>query len=247
MAPLRPSWEICSAQALGARSDQQDQGDVWLSPDGKRILAVLADGAGGHHAGALAARAAVTVAYTLWRQEPPTGADRRFLEKISHAAHEAIRSERSGAASARATWVALLATESEACWVHSGDSRLYHFAGGRLRNRTRDHSVAQLLVDRGKIAPEDIPSHPDRSTLLQSLGGSDYLPVENGSSPLLGQDFFLLCTDGVWNEITDEELLAFTRTSAPKRRSKAHELVAEAARRGRAHADNASLWCIART
>ena len=245
MPKVVATWEICWAQALGGRPDQQDQGGTWLSPDGNVVLAALADGAGGHRQGARAAQSAVAAAKTLWDNKPPTSASPEFLEEASRAAHEAICESGAQATSARATWVAFLGTPTQACWVHSGDSRLYHFAAGQLATRTRDHSVAQVLVDQGKIAPHEIPHHPDRSTLLDSLGGPNYVSVENGSCVLRGDDLFLLCTDGFWNQITDGEMLTLAFQPAMGRQVQIRELVAEAVRRAGVDGDNVSVWCLA--
>jgi serine/threonine protein phosphatase PrpC len=241
MPPDHAIWKICAAQEVGGRSEQQDAGNAWIDATGKIVLAVLADGAGGHHGGQRAAQAAVAAARALWEAEPPRDAEADFLEKISRAAHEAIRGEFSGPAAARATWIALLATEHEAYWVHSGDSRLYHFAGGRQRCRTRDHSIAQVLVDQGKITKEEAHAHPDRSTLFQSLGGDEYLAVESGSAVLSGDDFFLLCTDGVWNQVEENEFMALAGEESSRRQHHAEELVRRAVERAGADADNASL------
>ena len=239
-------WEVHSAQEIGRRPDQQDRGGAWLSPDGERVFAVLADGAGGHRQGARAAELAVATAEKLWKDQAPPTASFAFLEEASRAAHEAIDRPDSGASAARTTWVALMADARECAWVHSGDSRLYHFAAGQLVARTRDHSVAQILVDQGKIRPEVVSSHPDRSTLLESLGGGEYQPVEGGSGVLRGDDVFVLCTDGLWNHVSDGEILAATATPASHRQKAISDLAVESVRRAADDADNASIWCIAR-
>jgi serine/threonine protein phosphatase PrpC len=238
------SWQFTSAQSLGAQPEQQDCLDAWPSADGRAILAVLADGAGGHHGGQAAARIAVETARSLWQRETPAmnqaGA---FLERVSRAAHETVAAL---ARSPRTTWLALMADDSRAAWVHSGDSRLYHFASGRLALRTQDHSLVQILVEKGKVKDSDVNAHPDRSVLLQSLGGPDFIPVEHGSSPIGGDDVFILCTDGVWSALDDAHLLNFARCAPANRQRAAEELIAAAVREGGKKADNASLAIVGR-
>ena len=67
--------------------------------------------------------------------------------------------------------------DSQAAWVHSGDSRLYQYTMGRLTQRTHDHSLIQILYEKGQVAEKETRRHPVRSVLLQSLGGPEYLPV----------------------------------------------------------------------
>ena len=242
------SWQITFAQSPGKRVEQQDSGGGWLSSEGKDVLALLADGAGGHQGGRMASRAAVTTAHGIWATDPPSPNEvPSFLEKISRAAHNAVANLARSEHSSRSTWLALIAGEEEAHWAHSGDSRLYHFASGKLISRTFDHSLIQALVNQGKLAPSDMATHPDRALLLQTLGGSDFYPVELASSALGDDDLFVLCTDGVWNALSDSELLSLTGCEPNQRQSRVEELVELAVKRSGERADNASLWCIART
>jgi serine/threonine protein phosphatase PrpC len=241
------AWQTFFAQDRGGRSEQQDHGGAWPSPDGKSVLVVLADGAGGHHGGMQAAQAAVEAAGAFWQSAPPAPAEAAaFLETISRAAHEEVRKRGRSEQSSRATWAALLAGENEAHWVHSGDTRLYHFRHDRLLSRTRDHSVVQLLLERGKITERDIPTHRDRSLLLQSLGGAEYLPVEGAGSASGKDDVFFLCTDGVWMDRPEAELGKIARAPAGQRAALTSALVRQAAQAGGDRADNASLWCVFR-
>lgn len=238
------TWQLTSAQSLGAQREQQDCLAAWPSADGRCVLVIVADGAGGHHGGQQAAQAAVEMARSLWQRETPGMADAgAFLEKISRAAHDAVSALPH---SPRTTWLALMAGESQAAWVHSGDTRLYHFNSGRLALRTLDHSLVQILVEKGKVGEDDVCAHPDRSVLLQSLGGPEYLPVGHGSAPVGHDDVFILCTDGVWAQLDDAHLLNLARSAPENRQRAAEELIAKAVQSGAGKADNASLWIVGR-
>ena len=94
-----------------------------------------------------------------------------------------------------------------AIWGHIGDSRLYHFWNGELCDYTLDHSIPQVDVALGKIRREEIPSHPRRSSLLRALGCEDeeaqvHPPVKLKK----GRHGFVLCTDGFWEYLTDQEI-----------------------------------------
>ncbi|HEX4140846.1 MAG TPA: protein phosphatase 2C domain-containing protein [Candidatus Methylacidiphilales bacterium] len=238
------SWQVTSAQSLGAQHEQQDCLGAWPSEDGETVLVVLADGAGGHHGGQQAAQTAAEMARCLWQRERP-GMDRarEFLEMTSRAAHDAIAAL---PLSPRTTWLALMVGLSHAEWVHSGDSRLYHFVAGRLALRTQDHSLIQILVEKGQVAERETRRHPVRSVLLQSLGGPEYLPVGHGSAAVGREDVFILCTDGVWSALSEAYLLNLARCSAQNRQRAAEELIARAVNSGGNKADNASLWIVGR-
>ncbi len=168
---------------------------------------------------------------------------RAFLEKISRAAHDAVSALPQ---SPRTTWLALMAGESQAAWAHSGDSRLYHYTAGRLTQRTQDHSLIQVLFEKGQVAERETRAHPVRSVLLQSLGGPEYLPVGHGSATVGPDDVFILCTDGVWSVIHEAYLLNLARSAAVNRQRAAEELIIRAIKSAGNQADNASVWVVGR-
>ncbi len=241
------NWHITFAQSLGAQSDQEDSGATWLSPDGNRVFAVLADGAGGHRGGRIASQTVVDVAQKLWNESAPDDRDvPAFLDKVTRAAHDAVAALPKSEHSCRTTWVALMAGPENAHWVHSGDSRLYHFVNGSLKSRTLDHSLVQMLIETGKVDATEARTHPDRSTLLQSLGGPDFYPPEHGSVHLSTGDLFILCTDGVWSALKDDAFSELAACPATERQRCVDDLVKSAVDHAGVRADNASTWCIAR-
>ena len=238
------SWQFFSAQSLGAQHEQQDCLGAWPSEDGSTVLVVMAYGAGGHHGGQQAAHAAAQMAQSLWQRERPSMREARdFLEMTSRAAHGAISAMPQ---SPRTTWLALMASDTQASWVHSGDSRLYQYTMGRLTQRTHDHSLIQILYEKGQVVEKETRSHPVRSVLLQCLGGPEYLPVSHGSSTVGLEDVFILCTDGVWSALSEAYLLNLARCSAQNRQRAAEEVIVRAVKSGGPVADNASLWIVGR-
>jgi serine/threonine protein phosphatase PrpC len=238
------SWQYTSAQSLGTHHEQQDCLGAWPSEDGSTVLVVMADGAGGHHGGQQAAQAAAEMARSLWQRERPSMREARdFLEKISRAGHDAVSAMPQ---SPRTTWLALMVDDSQAEWVHSGDSRLYHYTMGRLTQKTHDHSLIQILYEKGQVVEKETRRHPVRSVLLQCLGGPEYLPVSHGSSRVGPEDVFILCTDGVWSALSEAYLLNLARCAAQNRQRAAEELIARAVKSGGPQADNASLWIVGR-
>ena len=97
-----------------------------------------------------------------------------------------------------------------------GDSRLYHFSGGELTHFTRDHSVTYMKYLGGEISYMDVYHDDDRSSLLRVLGKADCHP-ETGSSVLQPGDAFLLCSDGFWEFVYNEEIQAdLLKAETPK-------------------------------
>ena len=107
----------------------------------------------------------------------------------------------------KTTLVFLYIEDGCARWMHIGDSRLYHFSGGHLQSQTMDHSVSQMAVLMGEITPQEIRFHEDRNRVLRALGGDNAKP--DVSAPVIltgGNDAFLLCTDGFWEYVYEEEM-----------------------------------------
>ena len=236
------TWNSAFAQSRGWPRQQEDQGGVWGSRDA--LFAVLCDGAGGHARGADAAAAVVGKSRELWDAASDTFEARTLLSEVCRSAHDILAGWGAQSYSPRSTFLGLLLNRGGADWAHSGDTRLYHFADGRLVSQTRDHSVAQVLVDKGELPGGDADCHPDRSTLLQSLGGAEYIPPEMGSTKLGGDDVFVLCTDGVWAEVTRTELSRVALSRPQDRPAAATALVDAAVARGGRKADNATLIVI---
>lgn len=169
------------------------------------FVAVLADGMGGQKHGALAAQAVIETA----RQMLAAAADedpRRFLSGLCHRADAEIRRiGRAQGSSPASTCVALLVRGYEAYWVNVGDSRLYHFEAGRLLSRTTDHTVAEALHRQDDDSASPADTQPDRR-LTMCLGGQNVLEPAFGVSAVGPKDWFVLCSDGLWNQAEPEQL-----------------------------------------
>lgn len=77
------------------------------------------------------------------------------------------------------TLVVLLVDDNQVSWGHVGDSRLYHFSDGKIVERTKDHSVCQVLAATGEIDESEIRHHPDRNRLLRAVGMHDQTGILN--------------------------------------------------------------------
>ena len=256
--------DACVAQHIGDRKEQQDRLALLQHPKNKRVvLAVVADGMGGHEGGALAAeQVIVTARNSLEQFSPREESAAAVLAACLAEAHVLIRGGRFvNEKDPHSTGVVLILqpdphppvalAEGEpapapswiATWAHCGDSRLFRFRDGRLVVRTRDHSYVEELLRAGKISPAEAEHHPNKNVLVTALGGKDAPRIDTEvAEDLQAGDTFLLCSDGLWAYFTEQELGGVLASHSARG---AAEMLVEAARQ-RAHGkgDNLSLVVI---
>ncbi|MES2407050.1 MAG: protein phosphatase 2C domain-containing protein [Pseudomonadota bacterium] len=208
-------FSIYQASRQGGRDYNQDRVAYSYSRDA--LLMVVADGMGGHSHGELAAQITVqTLAETFQRHARPKLNDpAAFLHGALERAHLAINDHANThhlAEIPHTTCVACVLQEDAAWWAHVGDSRLYLYSDHGLVTRTRDHSTVQQLCDDGFITQDEMKTHPDRNKIYNCLGGHMQPDVEvSRPMPLSEHDTILLCTDGLWGALTEEQIAATLR------------------------------------
>ena len=235
---MLPIETACLAD-IGRREEQQDRVRVFDGERGK--LLVLADGAGGHAGGALAAQAVIDVARETLRdaERGQVGAPADLLKRIALGAHErinALGAERG--ITPHSTCVLLHIGAAGAAWAHVGDSRLYRFADGRLVERTMDHSIVELQRLRGRITEAQMKTHPDKNRLYEALGGEQTPQIDAGGKERVDGDGYLLVSDGVWENTADGDLEAVFMAEDLDRGLR--HLLATAKAQGRTGCDNLS-------
>ncbi|WP_243064256.1 PP2C family serine/threonine-protein phosphatase [Humibacter sp. RRB41] len=180
---------------------------------------VVADGMGGHARGDLASSAAVRVmAERLAEGAPVTPSD--VLDAVA-AANEAVRAlstaDASGVAVAGTTLAGVVAVSGSdggsRYWmiINIGDSRVYSWDGARLTQLSVDHSAVQELVDAGVISADEAGEHPERNVITRALGAADDVDVDVWMLPAGGEQTFLICSDGLSKELSDDRIAAILR------------------------------------
>ncbi|MDD2740881.1 MAG: protein phosphatase 2C domain-containing protein [Rhodocyclaceae bacterium] len=238
--------DACVAQHQGDRKEQQDRVAIFPHPRIKGVaMAVVADGMGGHTGGALAAEQVIhTAKNSLANFAPAEETPQMMLESSMREAHTMIKASRFiNEKDPHSTAVMLVLQPGKVTWAHCGDSRLYHFCGEQLVNRTVDHSYVEHLLSIGRITPEQALTHPNRNVLLTSLGGQDEPKFSFAESmDAKGGDSFVLCSDGLWAYFDDVELGGVVASFSARQAS---EILLERAReRGAGGGDNISLAII---
>lgn len=197
-------WSSCRTDTGKIRRINED---ACLNLD-KAGLWLVADGMGGHTKGDVASRIIVEAFSDLGK---PQSAD-EFASIVRHRlnhANERMRSEYLDANPGMvmgSTVVAFLVYKREWRCLWAGDSRAYLLREGRLIQITHDHSVAQELVDRGELRPEDVSGHPSANRITRAIGTRNELQLDEYRSQLRDGDTVLLCSDGLNKEVDDQEV-----------------------------------------
>ncbi len=199
----------------------------------KGLLALVADGMGGHAAGEIASRMAATIislAYYASRQ-PPREALSESFETANRAIYQAARKQ-SRLHGMGTTCTALVIHEGAAYAAQVGDSRLYLIRDEQIYLMSEDHSAVMEMVRRGALTIEDARHHADKNVILRALGTQPAVSVSTWQAafPVRDQDCFVLCSDGLYDLLSDEEIRETVTSSEPQ--TACDQLIALARQRG---------------
>ena len=171
------------------------------------LLAIVADGMGGHKAGNRASELAVNIIRELiYKADAPSA---KILADAVQTANLAILNEASENADSvgmGTTITALLLFEGRAWMAHVGDSRLYRLRKKTLIQLSEDHTLVAEMERKGLITAEQAKAHPDRNILDRALGTRQCLEIMLAPVDLALGDVFFLCSDGLHDLVTSEEI-----------------------------------------
>ncbi len=191
------------------RTHNEDHVSVVQGGDGCSTLSVVADGLGGHAAGEVASEIAVSEVMDAYRRNGRPDIDGLLGDGI-RAAHERIlaQARENAQLQGMGTTCTALAVDAGKMYIaHVGDSRAYRLRE-RLEQLTRDHTVAQELVDEKIIHPAEADMHPAAHVLTRALGMEEPLRIDILSPPeeVLAGDRYLICSDGLTGQVSDSEI-----------------------------------------
>ena len=197
------------------RSQNEDSIGMGSSID----VAVLADGMGGHRGGQVASKLAVDTILEILPhllEHPALGqtktafsaqclAVKEAIEKANSAIYQAAQNNSQYAGMGTTVVVVLLHT-NRVCIAHVGDSRLYRLRSGRMEQLTEDHSLVQELIKQGYYTAEEAKQASNRNIVTRALGIEPTVEVEIREELVLGDDVYLLCSDGLTDMVEDPEI-----------------------------------------
>lgn len=193
-------------------------------------LFVVADGMGGHVAGEIASKLAVSSIVDYLATPFNEGQIEEHLTRAVHLANDRIyeQSQQGRQYLGMGTTVtACYVVGSRIYWAHVGDSRMYLLRGGELCQVTDDHSLVGELMRNGSITKAEAQVHPQRNILTRAVGTSSTVIVDSGFVEWAPDDRLLLCTDGLTGLVSEDKIAEIAGT-APLTQEKADQLVGQA-------------------
>lgn len=185
-------------------------------------LYIVADGMGGHLHGEKASEVAVhamasSVLSNLFSftvdnpNEEREESIQELMEEGMRSAHQAILQQAPGGGS---TLTGLLILQDQMTIAHIGDSRAYQIDPERdVQVLTTDHSLVKRLQDLGQITSDEAAIHPQRNVLYRALGQAEPIDAEVITSPVPSSGYLMLCSDGLWGVVSDNEMVKIITTA----------------------------------
>lgn len=188
------------------RTVNEDRVEVFLRDDG-RLLAVIADGMGGHNAGDVASGLAVTEFKKYFAAFNPfivkakdwlTYTFQSINQTVSR--HSKISPDCAGMGT---TLIAGLFEKHQGIIAHVGDSRVYLITSAQVLQITRDHSYVNVLIDSGEISEEQGKTHPNKNVLMKAIGTERTIQPDFYEITFQPNSYLLFCTDGLSNKVSE--------------------------------------------
>lgn len=202
-------WQAAALTDTGrVRSNNEDS--VFISADGH--IAVVADGMGGANAGEVASAMAVATAQQVLAPLSDDSCIDEALDRLHEAielAHTHILSRAYSDPNCRgmgSTVVIATVAHDQVLHIHVGDSRLYLWRDAQLQQITRDHSLVQQLFEQGLLSAEEKKHSNKKNIILRALGNDLGSDLDHGRIAAQSGDQYLLCSDGLTDMLSDEEI-----------------------------------------
>lgn len=211
---VAPTDHLCAITDVGRVRDHNED-TFHVSEDGR--LLIVADGMGGHEAGEVASALAVEVVAEFFATKRQQATDSSaesiellLVEAFTTAHQEVLEAARSreGCRGMGTTLITACVHGDQLYICHVGDVRCYVRTATGLEQVTQDHSVVGALVLAGELTSEEARVHPRKNEILQAVGLSNGIIPEVSSRTLSNGDRVLLCSDGLWEALSDEEICA---------------------------------------
>lgn len=227
------------------RADNEDS--IFVLPD--RQIYMVADGVGGQSSGELASRMTVGYMAQFVALNPIEDAEseddlRAYFDALYSGANSLVFQKslyEPGNSGMATTALLCYLTDDKAYFVNVGDSRAYLLRSGELYQVTDDHSFVQTMLREGLISAEEASRRPDRNMITRAIGGNKEVNPDFFSIPTYSGDILILCTDGLYSEVEDDEIAGYA-----SRMGSMYMLAKKLVEKANEHGggDNISVVCI---
>jgi len=199
----------------GKRALNEDRGHIPSAQDMLPFIA-LSDGMGGHAAGEIASRMTIDGMVRFLKQstEDAVSALQNGAKRVNFEVFRAAQDNASLRGMGATLVCALLASDNYVV-ANIGDSRLYHFDGEQLVQVTVDHSLVQVLLEKGSITPEELKTHPRRNVITRAVGVGLSVEADIFERAWKQGDMLLLCSDGLSGVLDEEQIVGLLKLHAP--------------------------------
>ena len=201
--------EVAAVTDVGTEREHNEDRCGFLLENESCGLLVVADGVSSAEAGETASQTAVAATLRTFGEQPAGMSTAKRLYRAVQQANIEIYDLATVVPELRGmttTLTAVVVDRGELTAAHIGDSRLYLVRGGRIVQLTKDHTVAAERARIGLLSKSRARTHKDRSVLTRSLGRELIVPIDRFSNRLFRGDALLVCSDGLYNALDDEEL-----------------------------------------
>lgn len=196
---------ITHATDIGCIRTTNEDSYLCIEPN----LYAVADGMGGHAAGEIASRIMVdTVKFHLEHKNPDECTEECLKSTVLEANQQIMKASVDNPDyNGMGTTISLFYVHyGYATWAHVGDSRIYLLRNNEIYQLTNDHSLVNELLQKNKITAEEAENYPHKNILTRAVGVSINLNVDTGSCDILENDKFVICSDGLTNMVSNDEI-----------------------------------------
>jgi len=237
---MAKAWLLASEYRTDTGNVRRHNEDACITRDPDGIW-VVADGMGGHHAGDVASKSIVDAIRDMHNEiELPKLVDavETTITQVNNDLMDMARAKRTTIGS---TVVGMVHRGDHVVCFWAGDSRCYRIRGRKMEQITQDHDMIQDLVESGVCTEEEARKHPQAERVTRAVGGSDDFYLDLEVYELQRKDVFILCSDGLYKELNDDEILEISKACKDAREIPDALVQAALARRGR---DNVTVVAI---
>jgi len=205
-------------------------------------LWAVADGMGGHDAGDYASSTIVKNLSEILPCPDLNDYTRAVYSRLQTVNNNLLHEAHSRSLTTiGSTVIVLLAVADRYACIWAGDSRLYRLRQGVLEQISRDHSEVQSLLDQGLIGSDDVANHPSANVITRAVGAQQFLELDAVYGQIQTGDKYLLCSDGLYNEVSEQEIAHTLQFSAEPKHAVAELLRLTLSREAR---DNTSILSV---